>query len=384
MRIEPFEARVAQDVIEDLRIRLERTRWPDGFGGDWEGGADLGYLRELVAYWARGFDWRAQEARLNRFPQFRAELDGQAVHFIHQRGCGPRPFPLIITHGWPGSVFEMLELIPRLADPARFGADPADAFDVIVPSLPGYGFSGRPLAPGMHPGAVARLWLRLMSEGLGYRRFGAQGGDWGASVATRLALIAPERLAGIHLNYIPGSYRPSLERSSRPLSEAEASFLEAGDAWSEDEGAYAHLHRTRPQTAAYGLTDSPAGLAAWIVEKLRSWSDCGGELDRRFSRDEVLANVTLYWVTGTIGSSMRLYREATKHPLHFGPGERVSVPVGVAVFPAESPVNPPREWVERAYDVTRWEAMPRGGHFAAWEEPELLAGEIREFFRELR
>jgi pimeloyl-ACP methyl ester carboxylesterase len=380
--VEPFEARVHPDALDDLVVRLGRTRWPaDSPGEAWAAGTDAGYLRDLVRYWARDFDWRGQEARLNAVPQFRVRLDGFGIHLLHQRGRGPAPFPLVVTHGWPGSVFELLHLIPRLADPARFGADPADAFDVVVPSLPGYGFSDIPTAPGMHPVRVAELWLDLM-QALGYRRFGTQGGDWGATVATRMALLAPDRVAGVHLNYLPGSYRPP-PGGDAPTQD-ERRFLAACESWYDEEGAYAHLQRTRPATAGFALTDSPVGLAAWIVEKLRAWSDCGGDLERRLPRDEVLANITLYWVTGTIGSSMRLYYEARRRPLQLGPGERVRVPTGFALFPAETPANPPRSWVERGYDVVRWEAMPRGGHFAAWEEPDLLAAELRDFFRPLR
>jgi pimeloyl-ACP methyl ester carboxylesterase len=278
----------------------------------------------------------------------------------------------------------MLKLIPMLADPASFGRDPADAFDVVVPSLPGYGLSDRPTEPGMDPVRIAGLWRTLMVDGLGYPRFGVQGGDWGASVSTRLALQAPNQVAGVHLNYVPGSYRPFLGPGTPRLSEAEALFLERCEEWSELEGGYAHIQRTKPQTLAYGLHDSPIGLAAWIIEKLRSWSDCDGDLERRWDRDELLTAVMLYWVTGTIGSSMRLYRDASRVPLRFAQGERVRVPCGLALFPAETPANPPRGWVERAYDVVRWTEMPRGGHFAAWEEPQLLADDIRAFFRTLR
>jgi pimeloyl-ACP methyl ester carboxylesterase len=274
----------------------------------------------------------------------------------------------------------MLELIPRLTHPSRFGGNRADAFDVVVPSLPGYGFSDQPRRAGMGPAAIAGLFLRLM-EGLGYTRFGAQGGDWGATVATRMALAAPDRIAGIHLNYLPGSYRPSLE-DSVPLTQPESEFLSACERWGESDGAYAHLQRTTPRTVAYALHDSPVGLAAWIGEKVVGWSDTGRS--GGISAEHLLAAVTLYWLTGTIGSSMRLYREAAAHPLRLGRGERVAVPAGFALFPAETPANPPRAWVERGYDVWRWQEMPRGGHFAAWEEPDLLAGEIRAFFRRVR
>ena len=384
MHIQPFPIQYDPEVMEDLRARLARTRWPDEIGEAWSYGSSKAYLQELAKYWATEFDWQRQVERLNQLAHFRADIAGLGIHFLHARGKGPNPLPLIITHGWPGSFLEMMELIPQLADPARFGHDPADAFDVVVPSLPGYGFSDRPVAPGTSPKRVAEIWQALMVEVLGYERFGAQGGDWGASVATWLALGATDRVAGLHLNYIPGSYRPYLGPDARPASESEALFVERCEAWSESEGAYAHQQRTKPQTLAYGLNDSPVGLAAWIIEKLRSWSDCNAEVERRFNRDELLTAVMLYWVTGTIGSSMRLYREATRSPLRFGKHERVSVPCGVALFPAETPANPPREWVERGYNVSHWTEMPRGGHFAAWEEPELLADDIRKFFRDKR
>lgn len=382
--LQPFQARVEPALLDDLGDRLRRTRWSQELprAGS-EGGVDLSELRALVEYWTDGFDWRAAEARLNRFSQYRVLLGGARVHFIHERGRGPRSLPLIVTHGWPGSVFEMLELIPRLTDPERFGGRADDAFDVVVPSLPGYGFSDAPTTPGMHPGRVAELWLALM-DALGYGRFGAQGGDWGASVATRLALSAPDRLVGIHLNYLPGSYRPALGPDAPPLSPAETEFLAACERWVESEGAYAHVQRTTPHTLAVGLGDSPAGLAAWLVEKLWGWSGRDAAGKSTLSRDDVLANVSLYWLTGTIGSSMRLYLEASRHPLRLAAGERIGVPTGLALFPEETPANPPREWVARGYDVVRWTPMPRGGHFAAWEEPDVLAAEIRAFFRPLR
>ncbi len=384
MSLEPFEARVPQALLDDLGERLRRTRWPGPPPGPpGVTGIVQDDLRDLIEFWRDGFDWRAAEGRLNRYSQFRTKLGGGWVHFIHERGRGPRPLPLVITHGWPGSVFEMLELIPRLIDPGRVGAAIEDSFDVVVPSLPGYGFSDPPAAPGMHPGRIAELWLDLMDQ-LGYDRFGAQGGDWGASVATRLALREPGRVAGIHLNYLPGSYRPPLGPGTRPLSGPETDFLAACDRWNDAEGAYAHVQRTAPDTLAVALADSPAGLAAWMAEKLWSWSDHTAEGKSTLPPDEVLANVALYWLTGTIGSSMRLYHEASRHPLRLALGERILVPTGLALFPAETPANPPREWVERGYEVTRWTTMPRGGHFAAWEEPDLLAAEVREFFRPLR
>jgi len=383
MQVKPFAIAISDEQLEDLGLRLRLTRWPDAIEGmGCEDGTDRAFLQGLAGYWQTGFDWRAQEARLNALPQFIAELDGINIHFVHQRGTGPAPFPLVITHGWPGSFVEMEQIIPLLADPGGYGADPADAFDVVVPSLPGYGFSQRPSRPGCGAYQASDLWMRLMT-GLGYERFGAQGGDLGASVSTWLAFRFPDHVAGLHLNFIPGSYRPPLGDGQPPLSEDERAFLDASLAWADAEGAYGHIQRTRPQTLAYALTDSPVGLAAWIVEKFRAWSDCGGDVERAFTMDALLTNISIYWFTSTIGSSMRLYRESGRRPLHFAAGEHVSPPLGVAAFPHELPM-PPRAWVERVYNVARWTPMPRGGHFAAMEAPELLAEEIRAFFRPLR
>ena len=383
MRIEPFAIAVADAQIDDLRRRLSATRWPAIMdAAAWQDGTDPAFLRRLADHWRSGFDWRAQEARLNALPQFTAALDDGRVHFVHQRGRGPAPFPLVITHGWPGSFAEMERIIPLLADPGGHGADPADAFDVIVPSLPGYGFSSAPAQPGCGPHEIAGMWSRLM-RALGYERFGAQGGDWGASVSTWLARRFPDQVAGLHLNFISGSLRPPLGDGQRPVSAEEQAYLDASAAWVEAEGGYGHIQGTKPHTLAYALTDSPVGLAGWIVEKFRTWSDCDGDVERAFTLDALLTDISIYWFTGTIGSSMRLYREARRRPLHFKPGERVLPPLAVARFPRELPM-PPREWVERMFDVARWTEMPRGGHFAAMEAPELLAQDIRDFFRPLR
>jgi pimeloyl-ACP methyl ester carboxylesterase len=383
MRNAPYRIHVTDDVLEDLKGRLARTRWPDDLeGAGWECGFDRAYLHELTAYWRGQFDWRARERALNAFSNFRADVGGVGVHFIHERGVGRRPLPLLLTHGWPGTFAEFVKIIPLLTDPGKHGGDPDDAFDVVVPSIPGYGFSDRPSKAGMSGSRVADLWASLM-EGLGYARFGAQGGDWGATIATWLAVKEASSLVGIHLNYIPGSYRPHTGPGSRETSEAERRFLDERARWIDEEGAYGHIQATRPQTLAFGLNDSPAALAAWIVEKFREWGDCGGDVERRFSRDELLTHVTIYWATQTIGSSMRLYHESRGTPLAFQAGERIHVPAGVARFAKEAPM-PPREWVERVYDVRRWTEFPRGGHFAAMEEPEMLASDIREFFRPLR
>lgn len=383
MQVRPFKIAIGDDQLEDLSRRLRDARWPDAIeGAGWDDGTEPGFLRRLTEYWRTGFDWRAQEARLNTMSQFIATVGGMDIHFVHRRGTGPAPFPLIISHGWPGSFAEMERILPLLTDPAAHGADPADAFDVVVPSLPGYGFSERPSRPGVGPHHVAGLWAELM-QGLGYWRFGAQGGDWGASVSTWLGFRYPDRVAGLHLNYIPGSFLPPLGEGQPPLSDDEQAFRAAAAAWADAEGAYGRIHGTKPQTLAYALTDSPVGLAAWIAEKFRAWSDCDGDVERSFTMDELLTDISIYWFTGTIGSSMRLYRESRLRPLHFAAGERVLPPLGFAQFPRELSL-PPRSWVERVYNVSRWTPMPRGGHFAAMEEPELLAREIREFFRPLR
>ncbi|AKJ96571.1 multidrug MFS transporter [Pseudomonas chlororaphis] len=379
MHIKPFSIDIPEDALADLRHRLLNARLPEPLAGQgWTEGMDINVLRDLLAYWSTTFDWRAKEAALNRLPQFVADVDGQRVHFIHQRGVGPAPMPLILTHGWPGSFTEMQHIIPLLTDPASHGGDPADAFDVVVPSLPGYTFSAPFQQPGNGPYEVARLWGELMS-GLGYERFGAQGGDIGAGVSTWLGVRFPERVKGIHLNYIPASYRPPLGETEPPLTEVETAFLQHAAAFADAEGAYGHIQRTKPQSLAVGLNDSPAGLLAWMGEKILSWCDTRPAIDH----DWLLTNVTLYWLTNCIGSSFRQYVEGSKRPLAFGHEERVRPAVGVAVFPKELPM-PPRSWVERCCDVKRWSVMPKGGHFAALEQPQLLAEDIRAFFRDLR
>src|ERR1035441_3873983 len=372
MAVERFSLPFSQHALDDLIDRLRRTRWPDQIPrSEWEYGFDLAFLQDICQYWVSGFDWPAQLESIARLPHYRFTSHGIGIHFIHVRSPNAAATPLILTHGWPGSFVEMLRIIPLLTD----------SFDIVVPSLPGYGFSDRPIRPGMNAFRIAELWVELMGE-LGYSEFGTQGGDLGAGVATALGLRHPERTLGIHLNFIPGSYRPFLEPGTAPTLE-ENEFLNSIARWSELHGAYSHLQRTRPQTAAYGLNDSPAALAGWILEKFREWSDCGGDLYRRFSRDELLTNVTLYWMTETICSSFRLYYENSKAPLQFAAGESVRVPCAIARFPKEISA-PPRSWVERGYNVQRWSDMPRGGHFAALEEPELLAEDLRSFFGDLR
>lgn len=379
--IRPFTIAVAEEALRDLRERLERTRWPDAVeGANWEYGANLAFLRELVGYWQTSFDWRAQERILNQFAHHIATIDGLDIHFIHERGRGPRPLPLVLTHGWPGTFFEMYKLIPMLADPARFGADPLDAFDVVVPSLPGYGFSERPQRPGVARADIVTRWATLMTDVLGYPRFGAHGGDIGAGVTTQLGLGHSDCVLGIHLTALADPY---LGPGAPELSTAERAFIALREQWDVDEGAYGHQQATRPQTLAYGLNDSPVGLAAWIIEKFRAWSDCGGDVERRFTKDELLTTITLYWVTQTINSSIRLYYESRQHPQPPRRDDHVTVPTGVALT-TEAVNFAPREWAERLYTVRRWTELPRGGHFLALEEPELLAHELRAFFRPMR
>ena len=377
MRAAPFSIAIDEGVLADLRARIGRTRWPPAAPGiPWEQGTDLGYLQGLLAYWVDGYDWRAQERELNRVHHFRAELDGVGIHFVHERARGGNGVPLIVTHGWPSAFVEMLPLIPLLTDPASHGIE-GPAFDLVIPSLPGYGFSDRP--PTTNYRTVARLWHALM-RGLGYGRYGAAGGDWGAGVATLMALDEPDPLIGIHLS--TPEMRPWLGDGARPLSAAERTWLDQQRRWDETERGYSSIQSTRPQTLGYALNDSPAGLAAWILEKWRSWADTGGDIEARFSRDFLLTLLTLYWATGTITTSMRDYFDNRWHGVALGPTDFVRVPTGIANFVRflVPEGDPPREWFERLYAVRRFTPMPSGGHFAAAEEPGLLARDIAAFF----
>ena len=378
----PFRIEIPRASLDDLRTRLARTRWPDApTAPGWEQGASLDYLRELIGHWRDGFDWRVHERRLNALPQFKAEVDGIELHFVHVRGRGPRPLPLVLTHGWPSVFTEFEKIIPLLTDPAATGGDPADAFDVVVPSLPGYGFSARPTEPGLTTTRIAALWAKLMTERLGYPRFCAHGGDIGAGVTNRLGLHHPEVLHGIHVMAV---LTPWLGAGSVPLTPEETRYQALLDAWETDEGAYGHLQRTRPQTLACGLHDSPAGLAAWIVEKLRSWSECHGDVESRFTKDEILTLVTLYWVTETFGSSVRLYYEGARYSPAITASTKLHAPAAIALT-TEAVDRAPRAWAERTYtNIQRWTEFPRGGHFMAAEEPALLADDLRAFFRRFR
>lgn len=371
-----FKVAVPDAVLADLSERIARTRWPTPVPGiGWEQGIDYGFLQGLLGYWADGFDWRAQEARLNAYPQDIVSLDGVEVHFVHVKAVGGRGIPLILTHGWPSCFIEYLPLVPLLTDPGAHGID-GPAFDLVIPSLPGYGFSPRPPVVGVNYRYVAALWHRLMGN-LGYERYGAGGGDFGAGVATLLGKDFPESVIGLHLTTM--EMRPSALDN---LSAEETEYVAATRAWDSMERGYSSIQSTKPQTLGIGLNDSPAGLAAWILEKWRSWSDCGGDVEARFGRDFLLTLVTIYWVTGTIATSIRDYYDNRWHAVDPG---RVEVPAGFGVFANEfvSEGTPPREWMERLYSVRRWTVMPRGGHFAAAEEPRLLAQDIATFFEGL-
>jgi len=383
MAVQPYKIEIPDSVLDDLKSRLERTRWPDELPGTgWDYGSNLDYVKELVEYWRTKFDWHAQEKLINSFSHFKSKVDGLNIHFIHEKGKGPNPMPLVITHGWPGTFFEMYKVIPMLSDPASHGGDPADAFDVVAPSMPGYGFSDATDKRGLSVLSIGDLWAKLMSENLGYQKFAAQGGDWGARVTAKLGLSHGDKVIGIHTTST-SSPTPYQGPGIRELSEAENAMLAQRVQWLADEGGYSHIQATKPQTLSYGLNDSPAGLAAWIVEKYRTWSDCGGDVESRFTKDELLTTITIYWVTQSINSSTRLYYESFFQAWDLAKDEKIQVPVAIASFPRENSV-PLREWAERSFNIQQWTDMPSGGHFAALEEPDRLVEDIRKFFRGLR
>ena len=370
MTARSFQIEVPEAALADLRERLHRTRWPSEIAGSgWTYGTNKTYLQALCAYWADEFDWRAQETILNRHDHFTRDVDGFGLHYIHAKGQGPSPLPLVLTHGWPGTFYDFDKVIEPLADPGAHGGDPADAFDVVVPSIPGYAFSERPAVTGYGPARTAELWDRLMTA-LGYHRYGAHGGDWGVLVTGLLGWKYPERVVGIHrlIGGIPRvEPQPDESDEERQIRLAEGS-------------GYGHIQSTRPQTLAYGLTDSPAGLAGWIVEKWQAWSDCGGDIESRFTKDELLTTVSLYWLTETIHSSCRLYYENAHDRANRLDG-RIDVPSGYAVCRW---LTQTRDDLAHNCNLVRWTEFERGGHFAAFEEPQLLVDDLREFFRPLR
>jgi pimeloyl-ACP methyl ester carboxylesterase len=380
--IETFTIDIPGAVLADLRERIHRTRWPEPApGAGWSQGTDLEYLQGLLEYWGDEFDWRTAEAELNRYPQFLVTVDDAPVHIVHARAGGGTGVPIVLTHGWPSTFAEYLPLIPLLTDPAAHGLD-GPAFDVVLPSLPGYGFTRRPRRAGVTSRHTAGLWHRVMRE-LGYPRFAAGGGDFGASVSTFMALDDPAPMLGLHLSNL--DLPPYLGPDVAPLTDAEQRYVADNDRWASVERGYSAIQSTKPQTVGYGLNDSPAGLAAWLLEKWRSWTDSHGDLDGRFGRDFLLTTLTIYWATQTITPSMRDYFDNRRAGIALGPTDRVRVPTAVAVYPNEfvSEGEPPREWAERIYDVRRWTIMPAGGHFAPVEEPTLLAQDILTFFAEL-
>jgi epoxide hydrolase len=375
-QIEAFAPDVSDADLDELRDRLRRTRWPDeATVPDWSQGVPLDYLQELCRYWSEGYDWRARQAQLAGLPQFRTEIDDVVIHFLQVRSPEPNALPLILTHGWPGSFLEFVPVIPPLTDPVAHGGEAGDAFHVVVPSLPGYGWSGAPRSTGWGIEHIADAWAELMDR-LGYQRYGAQGGDWGAAVTTRLAQQHPDSLVGIHLNMLTA--RPP--KGQTEFTPAEQKALATGLHYQQWEAGYSTQQSTRPQTLGYSLTDSPAGQCAWILEKFWAWSDCDGDPVKFFGADRLLDNITLYWLTRTATSSARLYWESFRA---FRTSD-VNVPVGASMFPKEI-VQVPRHWAEQAYrDLRYWNEPPRGGHFAAFEQPELFVDEVRKFFRLVR
>ncbi|MCM3923295.1 epoxide hydrolase [Frankia sp. AiPs1] len=379
--LQPFTIDVPDAVLDDLRQRLRRTRWTEQIPGTgWDLGTDVDYLRGLCAYWADGFDWRAAEARLNRWPHLRTVIDGTTVHALHARSPHPGAVPLLLTHGWPGSIVEFGGVIDRLVDPPAYGGDAADAFHVICPSLPGYGWSGPTVERGWHVRRIADAWAQLMTR-LGYDRFAAQGGDWGGAITAHLGAYHPDRLFGIHLNLVPP---PPMTRDERAnLTPEEIADLDFARRFAQYETGYQAIQGTKPQTLAHALADSPAGLAGWIVEKFRTWSDCDGNVEKAISRDDILTNITTYWVTETIASSIRLYYETRAAGLLGAPERQISTPTGAAIFPKEI-YRPARAVIARHYNLQRWTVQPHGGHFAALEQPELFTADVTAFFRTLR
>jgi pimeloyl-ACP methyl ester carboxylesterase len=378
---EPFVPRNSEAPLDDLRRRLRATRWTDVVDApDWALGTDVKYLRELATYWSEEFDWAEQESALLAPARFRVDVAGTGIHYVHARATpsAPNVLPLVLSHGWPDSFWRYAKVVPLLCDPGAHGGDPADAFDVVVPDMPGFGYSDRPSGSSPNSIAVADLWAELMAL-LGYSRFGAAGGDIGGHVSRYLALNHSDRVVAVHRME---SGVPAFTGDPAELSPQERQYLTDAQTWAAEEGAYAAMHRTKPQTLAASLNDSPAGLASWMVEKMRAWSDCGGDVERSFTKDELLTNITMYWLTETIGSSMRMYRAnaaiSEEQRLRY-----VKTPSGFSLFPGDL-LTPPREWLERTANVVRFTEPPRGGHFAPFEEPELYAQELRDFFRPYR
>ena len=374
-RLHPFQLAVDKPALDDLRHRLQRVRWPDEAPqAPWAFGSSVGFMRELVAYWLDGYDWRQTEAALNAWPQFVTHIDGIDLHFLHVQGKGPDPKPLLLSHGWPGSILEFMKLIPLLTDPAAHGGDACDAFTVVVPSLPGYTLSFKENQPRKSLPEIGAIFHQLMQR-LGYTRYAAQGGDWGSFITAWLGANRAEHLRGIHLNLMPLRRDPAM--FTHPDADEQRYLVELAHFLKEETG-YQAIQGTRPQTLAFALADSPVGLAAWLVEKYRAWTDCDGDPRNALTLDEMLGNISLYWLTNCIGASFWPYyaRLHGRWPID----GKISVPTGYCQFPHEI-LRPPRVAAERVFNIQRWTEMPKGGHFAALEQPQALAGEIRAFFR---
>ena len=380
--IRPFAIDVPEEVLVDLRSRLARTRLPDQIPGTgWDYGTDRAYLEELLEYWKNVFDWRAQEAVLNQFDHFKTAIDGVDVHFIHQRSPHEDATPLLLTHGWPGSFTEFTQLIGPLTDPTAYGGDAADAFHLVVPSIPGFGFSGKPTQRGYNPERMADVLAGLMAR-LGYERYGVQGGDWGAIIGRVVAFNHGDHVIGFHTNMVTGGPPPDMANPEEGVPAEELELREARLEIRASGRGYSEIQGTKPQTVGYGLNDSPAGLAAWIIEKFHGWSDHGGDIEHSFTKDQMLTNITVYWVTGTATSSARIYYES-RNTRPTRPVGYVAVPTAGAIFPEEISFTP-RKWAEANYNIVRWTRMPEGGHFAALEQPALLLDDVRAFFRDLK
>ncbi len=373
--IKEFTVNISDENIKELNSKIKNTRWPDEMdNSSWEYGTNLSYMKELSEYWLNTFSWKKVEDKINSYPNYTFDVDGNSIHFIHVKSKHKNAIPIIITHGWPGSFLEMFKLIPLLTQNEEF------PFDLVIPSVIGFGFSSKATKEGCNNTYIASLWHKLMLE-LGYTKYAAQGGDIGSGISTRLAMNYPEHLIGLHLNYVSDSFKPAYYDENN-LSKEVIQYNEELDAWAQKEAGYAYIQSTKPLTLSYGLNDSPIGLCAWIIEKFNSWSDNDGNIENVFTKDELLANVSLYWFTQTIHSSVRIYNENSKNPMVFKKNNYIKVPVAYTQFPKELS-KPPKEFLSKGYNIQRWTVMPKGGHFAANECPDLIAEDLREFFKSI-
>jgi microsomal epoxide hydrolase len=381
MANENFTINVSDEFLEDLSARLKNTRWTNGRESlQWEYGTNKAYLKDFVSYWIEEYDWKKQEKQFNSYPQFKCNVDGVDIHFFHIKGKGKNPIPIILTHGWPDSFIRYQKIIPILTDPTRFGRNSNDSFDVVIPSVPGFGFSTLPDSKGVNNSDIADLWKKLMTKNLGYEKFGALGGDVGSGVTRYLAYKYPEHLIGIHLTDAGIIRDIVFSTNNENLSTEEIQYKQSALKWISMEGAYMSIQSTKPQTLSYGLSDSPVGLSAWILEKFYSWSDCNGNLEKRFSKDELLNNIMIYWLTNSIGTSNHLYYENTHSLPKIG---KIIVPTGLALF-SKDVLIPPKKWVESNLNVVHWTDIPEGGHFTAMEVPDLFADDVIKFYHNFR